>query len=1149
MKFKELELRAFGPFAGERLSFDGDGCVHLIYGNNEAGKSSLLRAVRAFLYGIPRKTVDAHRHPMTKLRLAAKVEVADGQVLELTRRKGNKNTLLDVGDKVVGEAEMARHLCGVGESLFNNLFGLDYESLRAGAESMLAGNGDVGESLFDAGGARGVHALLEELREERDAIYSARGQKPPLNAVLRSLKAMKKEVKERSVRGGDYDALREAFEQARKDYEHGKAQRRSLDIERSRIERTLRVAPLLARLDDLEQRLKEIQAVPPLAEDAPARRRAVLQQLQLGKHERVGLQQEIEELQVRCEQRLTFAPYLQVSDELLLRLKNGIGKYEAATRELPRRQQELQLRLAEIESIAAGLDRSVDALKNTPREAVLRSRLNTLVRDYERLQERLELVKEAHDEQSVKLEQATMRMAELKPQEEEERALSGAIREVLALGTIESEYATLDEQMAQHRARAAVLQGRLLGASTKGPDADAEHWLKCTLPSEARIQQRQRVRQAWQQERKQLDEEQVRLAQRLEDNRIQLDSIDLRGDLPSVAALHALREERDELFAQLLEQPTLADAYRRLRDQADRMADHLFQQAEKVTQHARYKAEGLGLERHAKLLHERQVGLVAAGKQADEAWASLWQPSTLKAGEVSLMAELRTAHEQWLGLQAAMKQLEQQRQRLEQREAKAMARLPGKADSSNQERLAVAEHSLERLKEERRRAQAMREQVKQLEDELASQHKRLHRVRSDVAAWKKRWVEAVAALGLPEGCPVADAVSYVQSVDSAMAKLDEAAKLERRILSMNEDAEAFRKSVHDLCESIDDTLLSQPLEQAAGKLVERCDRARFDAKELANAKAMLEKRSRALREVDRSLEAAQKEQDQLLEKAQVKSLDALEACEAENARRRQLRGERESALQQVLDAGEGAPLTLLRESQAGGDVDGMKARLNEISVGDEALEKDLETLRSAVADRGIALRQIEDAQAGASSAVAELECLRAEAERYTELYARKQLAVSLLEERVEAYRRENEGPVIGYARTMFHHLTLGGFVDLRVVQHAEKSALCAVRNGGEELGVEALSEGTRDQLYLALRLASLRRFSEAGTSLPLVLDDILVHFDERRSSAALALLAEVAGHNQVLLFTHHEHCIQLAEHAVGAERLRVHRLPDRMALG
>jgi uncharacterized protein YhaN len=126
---------------------------------------------------------------------------------------------------------------------------------------------------------------------------------------------------------------------------------------------------------------------------------------------------------------------------------------------------------------------------------------------------------------------------------------------------------------------------------------------------------------------------------------------------------------------------------------------------------------------------------------------------------------------------------------------------------------------------------------------------------------------------------------------------------------------------------------------------------------------------------------------------------------------------------------------------------------------------------------------------------------------------------------------------------------LGGFVDLRVVQHAEKSALCAVRNGGEELGVEALSEGTRDQLYLALRLASLRRFSEAGTSLPLVLDDILVHFDERRSSAALALLAEVAGHNQVLLFTHHEHCIQLAQDAVGAKRLRVHRLPDRMALG
>jgi uncharacterized protein YhaN len=78
------------------------------------------------------------------------------------------------------------------------------------------------------------------------------------------------------------------------------------------------------------------------------------------------------------------------------------------------------------------------------------------------------------------------------------------------------------------------------------------------------------------------------------------------------------------------------------------------------------------------------------------------------------------------------------------------------------------------------------------------------------------------------------------------------------------------------------------------------------------------------------------------------------------------------------------------------------------------------------------------------------------------------------------------------------------------------------RANGETESVATLSEGTRDQLFLAFRLASLERYGESAEALPFIADDILVHFDDSRSRATLRLLGEFGKVNQVLLFTHHE---------------------------
>ena len=90
--------------------------------------------------------------------------------------------------------------------------------------------------------------------------------------------------------------------------------------------------------------------------------------------------------------------------------------------------------------------------------------------------------------------------------------------------------------------------------------------------------------------------------------------------------------------------------------------------------------------------------------------------------------------------------------------------------------------------------------------------------------------------------------------------------------------------------------------------------------------------------------------------------------------------------------------------------------------------------------------------------------------------------------------------------------------------------------------VEGLSDGSRDQLYLALRLAALHHHMGAHEPMPLILDDLLITFDDDRTRAILPQLAALAKRAQIFLFTHHNHLIDLCRETLGETNFHLHRL-------
>jgi uncharacterized protein YhaN len=103
--------------------------------------------------------------------------------------------------------------------------------------------------------------------------------------------------------------------------------------------------------------------------------------------------------------------------------------------------------------------------------------------------------------------------------------------------------------------------------------------------------------------------------------------------------------------------------------------------------------------------------------------------------------------------------------------------------------------------------------------------------------------------------------------------------------------------------------------------------------------------------------------------------------------------------------------------------------------------------------------------------------------------------------------------------------------------------LCVDDERGRTFRVEQLSNGTREQLFLAIRLALVSQFSARNVSLPMVLDDVIVNFDQTRTEAAVDTLIDFAHREdqQILLFTCHLHLAQMFE-SKGIEPIR---LPSR----
>jgi uncharacterized protein YhaN len=146
----------------------------------------------------------------------------------------------------------------------------------------------------------------------------------------------------------------------------------------------------------------------------------------------------------------------------------------------------------------------------------------------------------------------------------------------------------------------------------------------------------------------------------------------------------------------------------------------------------------------------------------------------------------------------------------------------------------------------------------------------------------------------------------------------------------------------------------------------------------------------------------------------------------------------------------------------------------------------------------------------------------AEMHEIVDRYVKIALARDILSAATDRIRSEQQDPLILRAGELFSLATDGAFSGIETdVDQKGNPTVVGKRAIGSTVSVENMSDGTRDQLFLAFRIAGIERYCNVAEPLPFIADDLLVHFDDDRSLATLKLLAELGKTTQVLLFTHH----------------------------
>lgn len=1156
MRIKQLDLLRYGHFTDAVISLPAaKPDMHLLLGENEAGKSTTMAAVEDLLFGIPPNSPRNFLHEYGAMRVGASLEKGS-ETLKIRRRKGIKDTLLAENDLPIpsGEGALAPFLAGADRGFYTRMFSLDHQRLRDGGKEILQAQGDVGEMLFSASaGIIGLRETLKAMEKEADSLWSSRraAHRKYFQAEER-LDSADASMREHLVTTSQWQLLRSALETSNSAYDAIEQEIEIKSVELRKLARIRRVYRDIRKRAEAEAKILALGTV--VAFDAEALR--VLEQAARNEAEAAArvatLNEQVASLEAERAALIFDAALLERCDDIQ-QLHDRRIQIRAGKIDLPKRRAELAVAEADLRRLAGELEWAGDISELAARIPT-KSKIAGLRALLNRRGEQsgaVDNAKAALAEAEEKSAEIAMQIAALGPVKDVSK-LAAVIKATRERGDIGGQITNSKRE--EQEALAAIDRGLMgLRPAVTGPDllesmpvpplaAVEMHRNACRNMEQRHQTCRERIRSAEQDlarhkkayERVISDEHVIAPGEleRLRHHRDAGWSIIKRRHIDGFV----VSEAEVEAFAAA---DTLAEVYEGAIRDADKAADQRFEKSEaaaRLAVIARQISEQRelldGLTGEEKGLAEERATLAAA-------WAILWTGCPLTPADPDAMIEWLHARSAIIGQMTRLATAGRNTTAWQERETDAKGLIQTELDTLGNkfaipvdqplhvviESAAAIERTHEGNAKARRDLDAAERKAATA---VARKRRDLENAKSQFEVWAGEWDAALTALQFPATATPDTVEAQINAIDEMREAANRISDLRHeRIEKIERDIDAFEADVAALLQ-----MVAPQLKTDAETAVLDLQRMAAEAARICDLKDQKDVVLAGLRKKIAACHDASSEACEIISRFQrhagVTSIDDLRIAIRRSDELRLLQATFDQLTDTLTKDGDGLSIADLTAECAAIDLDAIAAR-------DDTVTQEVDDLRDSLMEaretRNEARRAF-DAIGGddrAATAAADRQAALAEMTEVAEQYVRLRSAILLLQWSIDHYRREKQAPMLKRASELFAILSCGSFETLQLeFDEHDNVQLAGIKQDGKRVPVSGMSTGTADQLYLALRVAAIEDYLDHAAPLPFIADDLFINFDEKRAAAGFRVLNELAKKTQVLFFTHHEHLVDVA---------------------
>lgn len=1197
MRLNRFDLARYGKFTDKRLDFGeakpGTPDFHLVYGPNEAGKSTLFSAYLDLLFGIETHSAYGFLHPYPTMRVGGDITIGADRH-EVARLKRRQGSLIGPDERVLVDTLFTPVLGAMDRQAYQMMFSLDDDSIERGGEAILKSEGELGALLFSASsGLSGIGSGLDQLKAEADLFYRPQARKHELGAMKAEIEALREERKALNVAARDYGALTRQLETSTAAYDKALQARAATQAAIDEMERRLSAMPLLKRLRDLRTQLGTFD----LADTPPKEWTGLVGQLMLEEAElsaRAGrLDGELEQRRVALDGTPSDPDALAAGAEIAALAGSALeARYRTA-------QMDLAGRIAERDRIDAeivenrsllGLSRDVDPLTLVlPPDKV--AMLSTLVAERSGLDERLvaarrEAEEAVHAHEAARSKLAGVAEGEPSPDADDERIMLLAMARAAKQSALSARLRDAQREMAVAEAALAGALGRL--APWQG---NIEALRRLDAPGSDAIDA---LRQA---ARRHADAaarttEQVRtVTLELAGQRAVLERMRRNEAVVSDEEASALRMARDAAWNEHRQRldPETADRFEAAmqRDdtaglqrlaQADRLSEIRLTERSIAENEARLTALQMQLARigdDATALAGRieaiatdlgtgEADMVETGAARPRRHAAVSLGAAASSGRALAEPDDGVADGPLLDLDEWLSELDAIAGWLDDRTAALEAadvlseRSAGLAVLTKEARELAGRLSQALKKPERIdvSAAAIDELLVQAEDHATALGERLaHRrnalealalaqerrsereaarqaAEAAVAAWQAAWDEACEDTWLSStetAVDVSRASALLPLIHAVSRLVESRRELDRRIEGMRRDQADYARMADRLVERMGGAPAEDPLAFIAA-LADRLRQAKEAQAQRERLGLELARLEEEMAELDGRLAVHSRRARDICEALGCETLAQASFALQRYRERDDLRERADEAAQDLCRRMLAATAEEAEAALAATDESEVLAELAQLRARHEDQDREVREMHAARIKAADALAAI-----GADGSVAALEERRRTlildlAER-AKSYLAIRAGIAAAEAALRLYRERHRSAMMRHASDAFRTISGGEYSGLSTVVEKDQEILVATAAAGGSKLARELSKGTRFQLYLALRVAGYHEVAANREILPFIADDIMETFDDNRSLNAFRLMAEMSRVGQVIYLTHHQHLCDIARQA------------------